>query len=103
MSIKIGLTISSAAVAVSLAYADIYLNGISIDNTGKIQDCSNSSVCKDIEPTGDLKKAIDEGYENLAVVDIYGDGNKEIAATSGGGNRCSRFFHMIVRPIDFRY
>ncbi|WP_155754401.1 hypothetical protein [Burkholderia multivorans] len=90
--IKVGLIISSAAVAVSLAYADIYPDGLSMGNAGKIQDCSNSSVCKNIEPTGDLKKAIDEGYENLAVVDIYGDGNKEIAATSGGGNRCSKFF-----------
>ncbi|QVN14626.1 hypothetical protein [Burkholderia sp. LAS2] len=90
--LKFGLTFTITVVAVSVASAATYANDLSIDKAGKIRDCGGSSACKEIEPSGDLKKAIDDGYENLAVVDIYKDGNKEIAATSGGGDRCSKFF-----------
>lgn len=89
--LKFGLISAIAMAALSVASADI-ANGLSVNKTGEIHDCGGLSACKRIEPTGDLKKAIDEGYENLAVVDIYKDGNKEIAATSGGGDRCSKFF-----------
>ncbi|WP_148093527.1 hypothetical protein [Burkholderia cenocepacia] len=92
VSLKLGFTFMIAVGVVSVASTEIYANELSIDKAGKIRDCSGSSVCKDIEPTDDLKKAIDDGYENLAVVDIYKDGNREIAATSGGGDSCSKFF-----------
>lgn len=98
--LKFGLTFTITVVAVSVASAATYANDLSIDKAGKIRDCGGSSACKEIEPSGDLKKAIDDGYENLAVVDIYKDGNKEIAATSGGGDRCSKFFYMIVHRAD---
>ncbi len=65
-------------------------NVLSIDTAGAIQVCNTKSGCKNIAPTADLKKAIDDGYENMSIVDIYKDGNQEVAATSTGG--CSRFF-----------
>ncbi|VWD39437.1 hypothetical protein BLA50215_05270 [Burkholderia lata] len=90
--LKYGLTFVIAMISVSVASAEVDDNWLSIDKTGKIRDCSDSSACKIIEPTGRLKKAIDDGYENLTVVNIYKDGNREIAATSAGGDRCSKFF-----------
>ncbi|WP_269503129.1 hypothetical protein [Burkholderia sp. IMCC1007] len=89
---EFGLISAIAIVVLSVASAESDASGLSLDKAGGIRDCSGSSVCKNIEPTDDLKKAIDDGYENLAVVDIYKDGNQEIAATSGGGNSCSKFF-----------
>ncbi|WP_175821564.1 hypothetical protein [Burkholderia sp. BCC0419] len=91
MLLKFGLISTIATIALSAASAET-ANGLSINKTGEIRDCSGLSTCKSIEPTGDLKKAIDDGYENLAVVDIYKDGNQEIAATSGGSGGCSKFF-----------
>jgi hypothetical protein len=88
---KFGLISAIAMIALSVASAET-VNGLSINKAGEIRDCSGLSTCKSIEPTGDLKKAIDDGYENLSVVDIYKDGNREIAATSGGGDGCSKFF-----------
>ncbi|WP_429468098.1 hypothetical protein [Paraburkholderia sp. WSM4175] len=67
-------------------------NVLSIDTAGAIQVCNTKSGCKNIAPTADLKKAIDDGYENISIVDIYKDGNQEVAATSTGG--CSRFFFI---------
>ncbi|HEF5875978.1 TPA: hypothetical protein SAY52_006705, partial [Burkholderia cenocepacia] len=83
--LKFGLISAIAMIALSVASAET-VNGLSINKAGEIRDCSGLSTCKSIEPTGDLKKAIDDGYENLSVVDIYKNGNKEIAATSGGGD-----------------
>lgn len=92
MLFKCGLICTLAMIASSVAFAEVGANGISINKAGEIQDCHGLSDCKKIEPTGDLKKAIDDGYENLSVVDIYKDGSKEIAATSGGDGGCSKFF-----------
>jgi hypothetical protein len=65
-------------------------DALSIDPAGEIRICNTKSSCKNIIPDGDLKKAIDEGYEHLSIVDIYKNGDHEVAATSAGG--CSRFF-----------
>jgi len=39
-----------------------------------------------------LEKAIDDGYDNLTIVDLYNDGNQKVAATSPG--ECTRFFSL---------
>ncbi|RQH09897.1 hypothetical protein [Paraburkholderia dinghuensis] len=65
-------------------------NTLSVDSAGSIKFCRNKSDCEIVTPTGELKSAIDDGYENLSIVEIYKNGNQEIAATSAGG--CSRFF-----------
>ncbi|WP_124669907.1 hypothetical protein [Burkholderia seminalis] len=91
MLLKFGLIYAIFVIVSSVASAEIS-NGLSINKKGEIRDCSGSSTCRSIEPAGDLKKAIEDGYENLAIVDIYKDGSKEIAATSGGADGCSKFF-----------
>lgn len=88
---KFSLIFAISMIVISDASAGI-VDGLSISKNGEIHDCSGSSACKSIEPTGDLRKAIEDGYENLAVVDIYEDGSKEIAATSRGSDGCSKFF-----------
>jgi hypothetical protein len=65
---------------------------LSIDPAGAINICNAKSNCENIVPNGDLKQAIDDGYEKLSIVDIYKDGNQEVAATSAGG--CSKFFSV---------
>jgi hypothetical protein len=66
---------------------------LSIDAAGAIHICATRSNCKKITPEGELQKAIDEGNENLSIVDIYEDGNQEVAATTGNDvNQCSIFF-----------
>lgn len=62
----------------------------SVDAAGAIRLCNAKLGCKNIAPTGDLKKAIDDGYERISIVDIYKDGNAEVAAASVG--ECSKFF-----------
>ncbi|WP_201699684.1 hypothetical protein [Paraburkholderia hiiakae] len=65
-------------------------NTLSVDASGTVRFCNTQSGCEDIVPTGDLKRAIDDGYEHISIVDIYKNGNQEVAATSAG--ECSRFF-----------
>lgn len=62
----------------------------SIYTADTIRLCNAQTVCRNIAPTTELKKAIDEGYENLSLVDIYGDGDEKLVATSVDG--CSKLF-----------
>jgi hypothetical protein len=82
-------------------FASAKENILSVDESGAIRLCYENSDCKNIFPSGDLKKAIDDGYEHLSIVDIYRNGISEVAATSGGSDECSRFF--LLEPITFKF
>lgn len=65
-------------------------NELSVDAVGVIRFCNAKLSCEEIPKTGDMRKAIADGYEQISIVDIYQDGGQEVAATSADG--CSRFF-----------
>ncbi|MBW9107029.1 hypothetical protein [Paraburkholderia phenoliruptrix] len=99
-----GLLCMAVAVPLPASSGQAKYNLPSIYAVDKVRLCNAKSVCKNITPTAELKKAIDEGYENLSLVDIYRDGDEKLVATSAGG--CSKFFlfnraTQTFSPISF--
>lgn len=80
-------------------------NALSVGASGAIIFCTPTSKagCENILPSGDLKKAIDDGYEHLSIVNIYKDGDLKVVATSFGG--CSTFFsfNQLTRAFSTLY
>ncbi|MFX1687735.1 hypothetical protein [Paraburkholderia sp. A2RI-6] len=99
LSQSIAYTVAIMAIATSIAEAKN--SPLSVDAAGEIQLCSENFNCKRIVPTGELKKVIDNGYEHISIADLYNDGNREIVATSGGINECSKFFSFDEKTFKF--
>ncbi|RQN40800.1 hypothetical protein [Paraburkholderia tropica] len=87
--------------AIAVSHAEAGEASLLVDATGAIRFCNEKSNCRSVVPTGELKKAIDDGYEHVSVVDIYKNGNQQIVATSEGANECSKFFSF--DPTTFKF
>lgn len=70
---------------------------------GSFVNFCSKGICKNVMPSGDLEKAINDDYSNLSVVDLFRNGSGYVVATNmnSTANQCSEFFSYDERENTF--